>query len=418
VTSNGYHATVIRSRAELEGFFPDWTDFLATAAPGHTLFQTPEAASAFLTSSCSKATPAVVVVRAKDRIVAIAACYTIRTRFHLSFSVARLLALPVTRLHMLGEQVVIADGLDPDPITHAVFDALRAVPFDVFFVQSLPVGSQLWKAFRHRRPLAGHRLVLGSGAPESNHRLRLPATFDDWLASLGRRTRKNLKGQTRRFQTETAGDLKISRISAEHDVRGFLADADRVYRASWQCRAFGYSPMACEFRREQLGTLARHGWLRSYLLTAGGQPAAFTISYQYGDTLHVENTGFDQRFAHHSPGAVLNYLLIEDLFAHARPDVVDFGFGDADYKRHCGSEATPGYSAHVTRSARWQSLLRLQRGLTRVEAGTRALLVRLGLYRSLRRLIKHAALPNIVLAPMSEVVEVLPALSELVLVTG
>ena len=47
--------------------------------------------------------------------------------------------------------------------------------------------------------------------------------------------------------------------------------------------------------------------------------------------------GYDARLARFSPGAVLLFLLVEDLTLHRRPRVVNFGIGDAHYKREFGT---------------------------------------------------------------------------------
>lgn len=128
-------------------------------------------APAILKTSGRNVNPAIVVVRSQGEIVAIAPCYT--TRFHLILSVIRLFSLPVTLLQLLGDEIIVAKGLDAAPIARVVFEALRDVPFDVMFLQSLPVGGRLWGAFQQQRRLGGHALVLGSTRPEQTHRLRL-----------------------------------------------------------------------------------------------------------------------------------------------------------------------------------------------------------------------------------------------------
>ena len=77
--------------------------------------------------------------------------------------------------------------------------------------------------------------------------------------------------------------------------------------------------------------------LRSYLLRCGERPCAFVLGYQHGDVYHYAEIGYDRDFTNFSPGMVLYYLLVRDLFAHRPPSTLNFGRGDADYKQRFGN---------------------------------------------------------------------------------
>jgi CelD/BcsL family acetyltransferase involved in cellulose biosynthesis len=47
--------------------------------------------------------------------------------------------------------------------------------------------------------------------------------------------------------------------------------------------------------------------------------------------------GFNAHCAALSPGIVLMLLLVEDLFTHDPPRLIDFGSGDHEYKRSLGN---------------------------------------------------------------------------------
>ena len=47
--------------------------------------------------------------------------------------------------------------------------------------------------------------------------------------------------------------------------------------------------------------------------------AQFVNGYQYRGFYHYADVAYNERFAKHSPGTVLLYLLIQDLFAHHPP---------------------------------------------------------------------------------------------------
>ena len=57
------------------------------------------------------------------------------------------------------------------------------------------------------------------------------------------------------------------------------------------------------------------------------------IGYQYDAVLQFQQTAYASEFATFSPGTVLYYLLLEDLYHHRRPDHVNHGVGVTPHKR-------------------------------------------------------------------------------------
>ncbi len=66
------------------------------------------------------------------------------------------------------------------------------------------------------------------------------------------------------------------------------------------------------------------------------KPVAFWHGNAYRGSFGVISTGFDPAYAEDRPGTYLLMRAVEDLSADGSAQVIDFGFGDADYKRHFG----------------------------------------------------------------------------------
>ena len=79
--------------------------------------------------------------------------------------------------------------------------------------------------------------------------------------------------------------------------------------------------------------MAARGAFRSYLLEHQGRPTAFVIGTQVNGCYNYEQLAYDPAYAAHSPGTVLLFRLLEDLIARDPPRVLDFGDGEAEYKR-------------------------------------------------------------------------------------
>jgi CelD/BcsL family acetyltransferase involved in cellulose biosynthesis len=81
------------------------------------------------------------------------------------------------------------------------------------------------------------------------------------------------------------------------------------------------------------------GWFRAWVLYDEQTPIAFWQGNVYGRVYHSGTTGYDPAYRKDRVGIYLLMRVIEDLCSVPEVDIFDFGFGDADYKRHFSDEA-------------------------------------------------------------------------------
>jgi CelD/BcsL family acetyltransferase involved in cellulose biosynthesis len=174
------------------------------------------------------------------------------------------------------------------------------------------------------------------GAGET-HSLRLDVAFDKYLAAqFNSKQRNNIKRRVKLLQ-ERLGPLHLAGCRAPDEVAAFLAASRPVSEASWQYATVGPHFEADVRWEDKLQDLARRGVLRSYVLFAGERACAFVLGYQHSGVFYHVKTGYDRSLAKLAPGIVLLYLLIEELARDPLPVEINFGFGDADYKREFGN---------------------------------------------------------------------------------
>jgi CelD/BcsL family acetyltransferase involved in cellulose biosynthesis len=225
-----------------------------------------------------------------------------------------------------GEPVLPEDGSLHERLFAAIWS--HHPDLDAIYLKALPADGPCW------------RYLGGKGAPglvNVEHGIRdlysitLPRTFEAYLSGFRQKKRYNLKRQVKLLRDHGRGDLRLLRTETEGKVGAFLRDAADVRRHSWQGRM---SPGETEYWNSapRLTDLARRGFLRSYVLRAGGVPCAYVVGYQYRGTYHYSDVGYDERYAAYSPGSVLLFLLIEDLIAYRSPRILNFGIGDSAYK--------------------------------------------------------------------------------------
>jgi CelD/BcsL family acetyltransferase involved in cellulose biosynthesis len=73
------------------------------------------------------------------------------------------------------------------------------------------------------------------------------------------------------------------------------------------------------------------------------------IGCQNGDVLQFEQTAYASDLSAFSPGTVLYYLLLEDLYTHRRPSLVNHGVGVTPHKRLFSNRSTTNTTVYLLR---------------------------------------------------------------------
>jgi hypothetical protein len=226
-----------------------------------------------------------------------------------------------------------------------IFEALPgclAVYFD-----AMPAESFAWSCLRGDGRRSGRYFsYLSRGEIRDWWLVDLEGTFDSYLGRMKGESRYKLRRSVRELRKHCGGRLDIRRFDSVDDVGVFVESARRVWDRTWQHRI---PEIETALIGPSLSELARSGMLRSYLLESGGVPLAYVVGYQYEGTFIYAECGYDEDHARYSPGTVLLYLLLEDLYAHDRPDLLNFGVGYAPYKQRFSNHTTHDGSLYLFR---------------------------------------------------------------------
>jgi hypothetical protein len=179
--------------------------------------------------------------------------------------------------------------------------------------------------------------------------LELGERLDDFLKCRHKRTRNTLKRRVRKLREHGAGRLDCQRVETEDQVDEFHAAARSIAEQSWQFHHLGGRLEDTALNLENLRSYARIGCLRAYLLKCGDRPCAFVIGYQYEDILQLRQTAYAAEFSQLSPGTVLYYMLLEDLYSHRRPRFANHGTGVTRHKRLFSNRSALDTSVYLFR---------------------------------------------------------------------
>jgi hypothetical protein len=276
----------------------------------------------------------------------------------LSFQIRRrLLGTRVVKAATIfgGEPLVAAD---PALFRFLIDRLLEGLPWcDCIYMMSIPADSFACKMiyandhkqgryFIHPRRLQSREWIY----------LELGDSLDAFLGGKQKRTRNTLKRRVKKLREHGAG-LECIRVETEDQVDAFYESAFAIAEKSWQHKSLGRCLEETTLYRNNLYGLARLGALRAYLLKCGGLPCAFVIGYQYEDILQFEQTAYASDFARFSPGTVLYYMMLEDLYQHRTPRFVNHGVGVTPHKRLFSNRETVDTSVQLFRPTMRNRLL-------------------------------------------------------------
>lgn len=215
--------------------------------------------------------------------------------------------------------------------------------WDVFDAHNLPVPDGFADALISEADGAGFRYQVEE--EETAAILRLPVSFDDYLASLASKERHELKRKRRRIGRDYP-DARVRAATSESlaaDMKLFID----MHRGAEGHKGHFMDPGIAGFFMRMAEGFDRLGWLRLDFLEVAGRPIASTFAFEVGEGYYLYNSAYEPEFKQASPGFILVAELIEDAIAKGLKKF-DFLRGPERYKYQLGSEAVPLYNVSLS----------------------------------------------------------------------
>jgi CelD/BcsL family acetyltransferase involved in cellulose biosynthesis len=165
-------------------------------------------------------------------------------------------------------------------------------------------------------------------------------TWEDYFKAqfIGKTRGTKLRLQ-RKLKGACEGRLSLQCLEAPEDVPRCLKQLDVVRRRTWQGQVgedYGLDTP------DRIRFLADQGWLRCYFLDVGSDPIAYVIGRQHNGVFHYDQAGYSMEWRSYSPGTVLLMMMLEDIYRRVEtPRLLDFGPGDARYKKDFSTRGDP-----------------------------------------------------------------------------
>jgi hypothetical protein len=182
--------------------------------------------------------------------------------------------------------------------------------------------------------------VVPSGPAYIRRLIELPAgaQFDDYLKTLGSKTREDVRRTRKNFSVKAGGAVMIRRYT-EPEQADELADIlAQISRKTYQYHLLGLGLENTPEHITRLRATAVNGWLRAYVLWIGSAPVAFGLGYRHGRTYYGHHVGYDPDISKLQPGIYLHTEVMADLLSDG---ICRFDFlpGDNLYKQRMSNKS-------------------------------------------------------------------------------
>jgi CelD/BcsL family acetyltransferase involved in cellulose biosynthesis len=323
---SGHRITVARTLGEVESLREAWSA-LPVESPTADL----DYHLTMIAHTPEVVRPHVVLLERDGAPLGLAVGRLERARLTAKLGYATVLQPRVLSLTVSQGGLVDADGEHAEPLLAALVAALRDEA-DVLQLRFVPVGSAA-----HTLATTAPGALRRQRFSEPVHRWRaaLPPTFAEYLQARSAKTRSNVKRYARRLEEQFGDRLTLRVFVASEELDELVRDTETVSVKTYQHGlGAGFSDAARD--RALLELALARGWYRGFVLSLDGVPSAYWHGMVYGRTFFTGPTGYDPEHRDLRLGTYVLGKMVERVCGEA--DRLDFGVGDAEYKRHFGDE--------------------------------------------------------------------------------
>jgi CelD/BcsL family acetyltransferase involved in cellulose biosynthesis len=334
VDTRTYEVTIARHAAQIDSLQAAWTELLErqeapifNAEPDRllSLVRWQQEARPHVILLEKQGTPAALVVGSIERV-------RLPCRIgYKSFLLPPLKCFTIIHRGLLGEIDEETSALLLDEIGKL----LRSGEADMVFFHYLNTASPFVRVARAR--ISGLRRS-HCDRVDIHRTMTLPGSMDAFYQSCSKKHRANLRRYVRKIEEQYGPRAVITRYRGEADVDSFVAAASQVSAKTYQ-HGLGCGLENDERTRDLIRNTAQKGWWRGHVMFLDGQPCAFQLGAIYRGSYFLEQIGFDPKWKDLNVGTVLFLAALEDLCQdNGGAKTIDFGFGEADYKKYYGDK--------------------------------------------------------------------------------
>lgn len=164
----------------------------------------------------------------------------------------------------------------------------------------------------------------------SCHLIELSCSYEEYI---GKRKSSKQQQKLRKLERRllNSGEINFECYGNDNIPTEVFSRAANIQQQSWMKRR-GATELRQPFYQKLLKAMAKEGFVRVGLVTIDGKDAAFGLSFVAHKRSYLSWIAFDLKYETLSVGNVMIPWLISDSCSHGFLSL-DFGHGDAEYKR-------------------------------------------------------------------------------------
>jgi len=222
----------------------------------------------------------------------------------------------------------------------------EAPPWDVADLCNIPASSPTHQLLAEMAVARGYQVQ--TEVEDVCPIIFLPSTWDEYLSSLDRKQRHEIRRKVRK--AERSGQINWYIVNEERDLAAEMEAFIELHQKSDIDKDEFMDAQMKDFFHAVAQVLQRAGWLQLAFIEINGDKAATMLNFDYRDSILVYNSGFDpQKYAWLSPGIVLLAHCIRRAIELGRARF-DFLRGDEEYKFRFGAQPTEIYRLLIARN--------------------------------------------------------------------
>ncbi len=226
------------------------------------------------------------------------------------------------------------DGQISSLLIHELMKYIRKKEIDVISFNHLKIDSTFYQQVFRIVPFLSrnHFPVI-----EPHWQMSMRNSLEEFLSSCTKNTRKDFRGKLNRLSKAFPGKIKLHVYRTLGEVPQAIKDTVHISQNAYQIY-LGGGIVGTEQSRVLLKTAAEKDWLRLFVLYIDETPVAFEYILKIGKIGYGESTSYDSKWQKWGIGTFTLLKAVEYLSKEGSVDYLDFGFGDAQYKKSYGDK--------------------------------------------------------------------------------
>ncbi len=178
-------------------------------------------------------------------------------------------------------------------------------------------------------------------------RVDLPGSWDEYLATLNKKDRHELRRKIRRL-FESGAEVTFDVLREQQAVSDGIETFFDLHTRSRMDKTEFMTPEMATFFRRMASALAAADLIRLFMLYVNKRPAACVLGFDAGSHIYLYNSGYDPEFSSLAVGLVSKALVLQWAIENGKTGV-DFLRGDESYKYDLGAVNQEIYQLTVRR---------------------------------------------------------------------